>query len=574
MRTLLSVVRLTVDPALNARRDLAFAAGIEIISTILSVAGPYSLKLLIDRMAAGDISFALLTGLVLIFVLTMATGAVSALRAVHVQRIIDAVHARLVEQVVSERLSNLATSRDDDSMRVAGLLERLPFSLQIVIDGLLWRVAPLIAQTCLCLLVIAWLTPPFYALLMAFIIILYGAATWVGARWHRKNADVANTAIGNSSRLLADVLRNARRVVHNGALGLELDRISQKMTARRMTNEALSWSLVRLSLLQFVAIGLGLLWLLVLSGQDVSAGRMTVGDFVLLQAFATRLLLPLAGFGFIMSQASVAMATIEDVLARIGGARRAVPPDLPDRAPAHIRVDKVSHAYDDLPVLRDICFSIPAGSFAALVGANGSGKSTLAQIMAGAIQPDSGKVSVSGRDMQTIPLEWRHRHILYVPQFVGLLNRSLGENALYPPSQHEESELVQLLEAWNFYEPGRTIDLSRPVGELGERLSGGQIQKLELARISGIDVPALILDESSSALDPAAEAKIVLELRARMAGRTTLVAISHRASVAAMADQVVFLERGRVAAVGLHADLLASSASYRDLWNRDAGPEQ
>ena len=203
-----------------------------------------------------------------------------------------------------------------------------------------------------------------------------------------------------------------------------------------------------------------------------------------------------------------------------------------------------------------------------IVGANGSGKSTLAQLIAGLLAPTRGTVRVGGVDLASVPPAVRHKVVLYVPQFIGLFNRSIADNALYPPTRYTDVELRQLLDAWQFHEPGRAIDLASLVGEQGERLSGGQIQKLELARIAGIEAPAIILDESTSALDPSGEEIVIATLRKRFAGKTTLVMITHRPTVAEAADQVLFVRSGRLLRAGRHADLLRDSGVYGSHWKK------
>lgn len=567
---MLSVARLMLDSRLGVRGALAAAVGIEALGTGLVLAGPYALKLLVDRLgAATPLSPLLLAGLVAMIVLGMATTVTSTFRSVYVQRVIDALYAHLVNKVLRHRLSMAGVVEAAGEGAPAGLLERLPYALQIVADGVLWRAAPVLVQTILCLALIGAVTPPRYAALMAAVLSGYGCATWLGARWHRAHAEAANAAVGRTSVLVGDVLRNARRVAHNGASGLELELLGVRTEERRAAHEALSWSLVRLSALQFVAIGLGLSVLLIAGGIDVEAGRLSVGDFVLVQAMATRLLLPLSGFGFVMSQAGVAIATIRDVLAQARDLPPTSAPDLPAAGPASVRIEHLHFAYradvGGRGGLHDVTLDLSEGGIVAVVGPNGSGKSTLAQLIAGALTPRAGRILIGGRDMATIAPDSRHAHVLYVPQLSWPMNRSIGENGLYPPSTHDEETLIRLLTAWSFYGANETVDLARIVGDQGERLSGGQVQKLELARLTGIVVPVIILDEASSALDPVAEARILADLKVRMAGRTMLIVISHRVRVATMADTVVHLDAGRVVAVGRHGALMARP-DYRRLW--------
>ncbi|HRX40332.1 MAG TPA: ABC transporter ATP-binding protein, partial [Parvularculaceae bacterium] len=223
--------------------------------------------------------------------------------------------------------------------------------------------------------------------------------------------------------------------------------------------------------------------------------------------------------------------------------------------PAEIVLDGIGFRYGDEWVLRGASAHIAPGAFVVMVGPNGSGKSTLAQIIAGLIEPEEGRVIINGRPLRDIAPDERHRLVLYTPQNIGLFNRTLRENALYPPTRASEAELASMLADWGFYESGRPIDLDLAVGEQGARLSGGQMQKLELARLAGVSAPVVILDETTSALDRTSEARAIRTLRERYRGRSTLVLITHRIALAREADLVLFLENGGLEA-GRHETLL------------------
>ena len=275
----------------------------------------------------------------------------------------------------------------------------------------------------------------------------------------------------------------------------------------------------------------------------------------------------MSGFGYTLSQAGVSIANLSDVLDLAGNEHKRGGEDVPSAGPAAIELDKVGFTYGPgLPGVCDVSAKIRPGDVTVIVGPNGSGKSTLAQLIAGVLQPLSGTIRLNGRDLESISRGIRYRHIMYVPQFIGLFHRSLSDNALYPPSLQTEASLQELLTQWSFYDSGRQIDFGVMVGEQGERLSGGQIQKLELARLAGITVPAIILDESTSSLDPNSEARIIGALMNRYAGKTSIIIITHRPRLASIADQVLFMKAGRLVARGKHEDLLRSVPAYADLW--------
>lgn len=568
LEVLRRIVSLLIARRLGMRWSVAIAVALELSGIVLGVAGPYVLKLLVDLLSHSPIEAGQILVFVFLFVLTWSGSSItSALRLVYTSRIQEAMVADLNAGVMRSQFPEAVSARNSDSGHLLGLLERLPFSLQIVLDGLIWRLAPLIIQVVASLAVIAAIIPPAYGVVMAVLLVAYLLVTWRGATDHHRSAQTTNAAAGAVSRTLADVARNARRVVLNGALETEVRQVQAQLGLKRTAIEQMSWSLVRLSAMQYAAVGGGLVLLLGMGGLDVAAGKMTVGDFVLLQAYAFRLALPLSGFGYILSIASVSIANIRDVLTMIRPQASDTDADAMEDAPARIELQNISFSYGEgLPGIDDISTVIPAGSFVVFAGPNGSGKSTLAQIIAGLLEPGSGEIRINGASLSTIRKEERHRHILYVPQYVGLFNRTLAANGLYPPTVLSEAELSELLTEWQFHEPGRAIDFSTLVGEQGERLSGGQVQKLELARLSGVRVPVVILDETTSALDGHSEWRAIQMLRKRYAGHSTLILISHRQRSVETADLVLFMQGGHLVAQGRHEELVQSHPDYARLW--------
>ncbi|CAM2894082.1 Multidrug resistance ABC transporter ATP-binding/permease protein BmrA [Brevundimonas diminuta] len=571
LTVILALTRLTFDRRLEARGDAVAGIAIDLAGIGLGVLGPYLLKLLVDRLSTGPIDPWSLAPLVAAFVLAWSgTAPLSAARYIFTTRQLGALSRHLIERATAQRLPQIARRRDADSGEMLGALERLPFSLQIVVDGLISRAASLIIQVVASLVVVATLVPPLYVALLATVLLGYFLASRLTAKRFQAQAQATNRSAASVSQLLGDILRNARRVVFNGNLDGEVERVAVLGRARQTEASRLALLLFGTALGQYVVVGAGLVAILVLGGMDVGRGRLTVGDFVLLQAYAFRLALPLGGLGFIIRQAGVAIENIAEVLdlamARDPAVENRTTAISPAPRAAAIRLDGLFYAYGDTPVLTDANAAIAPGSFVVIAGPNGAGKSTLARLMAGLLDPSRGRVLIDGADMAAEPIDERHRRVLYVPQFVGLFNRSLRENALYPPTRQSEAELAALLAGWGFYESGRAVDFDQAVGEQGERLSGGQIQKLELARLLGVSVPAVILDETTSSLDAPSEKRAIKALRESHCGRTTLILITHRPGLLDDADQILFLRRGRLTAGG-HAHLLAATSDYRTFWS-------
>lgn len=564
------LIEIMARPALGLRRDLVLGTLIEMAGIALTTLGPFVLKHLVDRLAAGSVSDPVLMVLVVAFVLTWSGATLTtALKYRHTMRVIDGLTRCLIGRAMAARLPETASRRDGDSGRTLGQFERLPYSLQLVVDGLLGRVAPMTVQVVVSLAAAATAVPIAYVLILAVVLLAYAGVSQSGAGRFQAQAKASNMAATGVSQRIGDVLRNARRVVLNGATAQELAGIDAEVGIKRDATERLSGMLIGTAALQYLAIGVGLVVLLGLAARDVGTGRISVGDFVLLQAYAFRLALPLGGLGFVVRQAGVSLANVGEVLAMGDGTGVGAPSRAPGAPATALRLDGLGFRYggpDDPAVLSDVHADIPAGAFVVIAGANGSGKSTLAQIVAGLMEPTEGRILIDGEPADA---EARLRRLLYVPQLVGLFNRTLRDNALYPPTRLDDARLVALLDAWRFHPDGRAADLDLIVGEQGERLSGGQVQKLELARLTGVDAPAVLLDETTSALDRPSEAAAIAALREAYRSRTTLVLVSHRLWLAEAADQVIFLQAGRAVA-GRHEALAVSSAPYRAFWALDA----
>lgn len=568
-RLLLRLAELMVKPSVSSRWVLLGAVLLEMTVIGLGVAGPYALKMVIDALdlRAGAPAPAVMA--ILLFVICWATAPIiESLRLACTAIVIDALARRMTLDALEAVLPAITAARDVESGRVAGMLERLPYSLTLVVEGLVWRIAPVILQSVVSMLIIVSLVPARHGLILGLTLAAFVTATWVGGIRHRIHADSTNIAASGASQIFSDLLRNARRVVLNGALDRELGHAGGALITKRMAAGAMYRSLVNISALQFGSFGLGLLVLLLLAGHDVSAGRISIGAFVLLQTYALRLTLPLSSFGYILAQAGVALANIRDVLTlQVPMTEEALPGQVKAGA-GTVSLRAVSFDYGvGIAALSDISVEIAPGHLVVIAGANGSGKSTLAQVIAGVLPPASGTVEIAGMDLAAIPWRERHRLVLYTPQYIGLFNRSLRENVLYPPTSQEASDVENLLQAWRFHEAGKGIDFEMALGEQGRRLSGGQIQKLELARLAGVSVPVLILDESTSALDPRSEAEAISTLTRRKGARTTLVMITHREGVAQQADRVLFMQEGRLADSGTHSQLLNRCLAYRQLWS-------
>ena len=413
------------------RGRLVIGAGLDLAGVALGIGGPYALKLLVDGLYAGSLTVAQMIGLVAAFALSWSSASICATaRIVFSARLIDGVAGALVGDVLAARLPPMATAKDADSGRIHGLIERLPFSLLVVLDGLIWRAAPLAIQVAVTLAVIGVLANWHYIAILVLLLAVYVYASRIGADRHQRLSRKAADVVGASSANTADVLRNARRVVLNGATDMEIAGVEATYRDRSAANRSVNWSLVRLVTIQYGGLSLGLFGLLLVAGLDVIHHRVTAGDFVLLQAYALRLIIPLSGYAFSLTQASGAITNIRDIMDLTKTTADGTGHNGSGEGGGLV-LENVGFSYGPgAPGLSNVTVDIPPGSFVAVVGPNGTGKSTLGQLMAGLLEPTAGRVVVGGIDLSHISRRNRHKYVLYVPQFVGLMNRSMRENLL------------------------------------------------------------------------------------------------------------------------------------------------
>ncbi|NRE50916.1 ATP-binding cassette domain-containing protein [Burkholderia pseudomallei] len=576
LRSLADVIRLMLDKDTHARRPIVAGVLVEALTSAFMLLGPIALKLAVDEMARPRFDAAKASVDIALFAVLWSASAISSIALLaYTGRIVHAVSNALLRRALHAQLPALASRASSDSGYVQGLLERLPYSLQVIIEGVLWKIVPVAIQLAVALVLIALLVPLRYAAILFAVLAAYFVFSHLSAEQYEKSAATTNEAAGALSAALGDVLANAPRVVYNGALAREIDYVGARAGARLDVDWRRSWLLTRAAACQYGIIALGMAAMFVLCVRDIAAGRITLGDFMLLQTYVLQFALPLGAYGFVLRQAGAALANVREALdiaprpapaAAIGAA----PP--PGRSGAPIAVRRLAFRRADRFAIEPMSFDLPAGSYTAIVGHNGSGKSTLAKIVAGRLAPDEGVVAYGDVDLYRVASDARHRFALYVPQDVTLLNRSLRENVRYYPSTLTDDDAARLLERLAFHKDGRPIDLDGEVGEGGARLSGGQVQKVELVRLMGVDVPAIVLDETTSGLDPHSDALGIAMLRERLGQRTTLVLITHRIANVEAADQVLFLSGGRLVAAGPHRRLVDTCDEYRAFWRRQPEP--
>jgi ATP-binding cassette subfamily B protein len=322
---------------------------------------------------------------------------------------------------------------------------------------------------------------------------------------------------------------------------------------------------------QSAVIAVGVAAIMLLAGQAVMQHQMSVGDLVLINAYALQVCLPLNALGFVYREARDAWVNAERLFALLRETPEIPdPPGLPRlRASAgHVVFDRVSFHYDpERPVLSDVSFQIAPGTTLAVVGRSGSGKSTLARLLLRLYDPDAGAILIDGQDIRQLgPGSVRHA-IGVVPQETALFNDTLGNNIAYGRIGSTHDEVVAACKSAHVHDLISSLpqQYETPAGERGVKISGGEKQRIAIARAILKDPPILIFDEATSALDSDSEHAIAQELDRLSRNRTTLI-IAHRLSTIVNADAIIVMDRGRIVERGTHTELLRRNGMYARLW--------
>jgi ATP-binding cassette subfamily B protein len=318
-----------------------------------------------------------------------------------------------------------------------------------------------------------------------------------------------------------------------------------------------------------IALGVGAIMLL--AGQAVKNGAMTVGDLVLINAYVLQVCLPLNALGFVYREVKDAWVNVERLFSLLR--ERPEIEHLPSQPALQTRGGEVVfehvnfHYEAKRPILFDINFRIPPGKTLAVVGGSGSGKSTLARLLLRFYDPVEGRILVDGQDIAKVKPDSLRQAIGVVPQDTVLFNDTIAYNIAYGRVGATHEQVIAAAKAAHIHEFIESLpqQYDTMVGERGVKLSGGERQRIAVARAMLKNPPILIFDEATSALDSNSEHAIQRELNRLSENRTTLI-IAHRLSTIVDADEIVVLERGHIVERGSHADLLKQRGFYSRLW--------
>ncbi len=494
----------------------------------------------------------------------------------------DAVFAKVAQRAI--RKVALQTFRHLHALSLRFHLERQTGGLSRAIergtngiDSLLWymlfNILPTLIEIALVCGILWALFDIWYALVTLVCVVGYIAYTLAVTEWRLKFRRQMNETDQEAHTRAIDSLLNYETVKYFGNEEYEAARFDQSLARYEHASVVSRTSLSLLNVGQAIIIGTGLGVLMTMAGFGVIAGSLSVGDFVLVNTYLIQLYIPLNFLGFVyreVKQSLTDMETMFDLL-QIDAAIEDSPGAVPLAAgPGAIEFDSVSFAYDPRRgILRDVSFSVPPGKRVAIVGASGAGKSTISRLLFRFYDVDGGAIRIDGQDLRDATQASVRAAIGIVPQDTVLFNDTIRYNIAYgrpdaTPADIEEAARLARIHDFIMASPDGYETM---VGERGLKLSGGEKQRVAIARTILKRPRILLFDEATSALDSRTEREIQVSLREVSRGHTTLV-IAHRLSTIVDADEILVLHEGRIVERGTHAQLVLGGGLYAAMWRR------
>ncbi|MCC7545499.1 MAG: ABC transporter ATP-binding protein/permease [Aquabacterium sp.] len=554
------------------------ALGFMVGAKVANVGVPLLLKDLIDRLAphptAAQVMLVVPTGLLIAYgLLRLSTSLFAELRELVFAKATEGA-ARSISLKVFSHLHALSL-RFHLERQTGGMtrdIERGTRAVHSLISYSLYSIIPTLIEVALVLSLLAIKFDVVFAWITLTALVLYVAFTVFVTQWRTQYRKVMNELDSKAHTRAIDSLLNYETVKYFNNESFEAARYDEALEKLRQAGLKSQQTLSLLNTGQQTIIAVGLIIMLWRATDGVVAGRMTVGDLVMVNAFMIQLYIPLNFLGVIYREIKQSLTDLDKMFTLIEREREVA--DAPgaqtlllDGLPA-VRFDHVQFAYDpDRPILHDVSFDIPAGQTVAVVGPSGSGKSTLARLLYRFYDVQGGGIQVQGQDIRQVTQDSLRRSIGIVPQDTVLFNDTVAYNIAYGRPQASRDEVESAAQAARIHD----FIVSTPkgydtvVGERGLKLSGGEKQRVAIARTLLKNPPILVFDEATSALDSANERAIQAELSAVAQGKTVLV-IAHRLSTIVHAHEILVMELGRIIERGTHAQLLALNGRYADMW--------
>ncbi|WP_247882673.1 ABC transporter ATP-binding protein/permease [Azospirillum sp. TSA2s] len=458
-------------------------------------------------------------------------------------------------------------------------LERGTRAIESLLRYTLFSIVPTLVEIALVCAILWKLFSIWFALATFVTVMGYILYTFFVSEWRIKFRRQMNDTDSKANTKAIDSLLNYETVKYFGNEEHEARRYDGALQSYEKAAVRSQQSLSLLNVGQSAIISLGLAVVMGMAAKGIVDGSMSLGDFVLVNTYLLQLYQPLNFFGVVYREIKQSLIDIESMVTLLAVDREVA--DGPEAKPlavdgAELRFEGVEFGYDPRrPILKDVSFTVPAGKTVAIVGPSGAGKSTISRLLFRFYDVNGGRVLIDGQDIRDVTQSSLRASIGIVPQDTVLFNDTVFYNIAYgrPGASPAEVERAARLAHIHDFIMALPDGYQTTVGERGLKLSGGEKQRVAIARTILKDPAILLFDEATSALDTHTEREIQANLREVSRGRTTLV-IAHRLSTVIDADEILVLEAGRVIERGHHADLLAARGAYAALWTRQQEASQ
>lgn len=450
-------------------------------------------------------------------------------------------------------------------------LERGTSSLSSILNYLVFNIIPTAAEFTFVAVILLGRYEPRFAIVTFTTVAGYIAFTLMVTNWRMHFRHEMNMLESKANSYAVDGMLNYETVKYFTNEDYELKQYDNTLDAWETAAVKSQTSMSLLNFGQGAVIAVGVTFMMVYAAQGVVAGSMTLGDLVLVNTMMLQLFLPLNFLGIIYRALKYSLADM-DMMLKLLDTKRSIDDDK-DAAElkvseARIEFNHVSFHYSsDREILRDVSFEIPSGHKVAVVGPSGAGKSTMARLLFRFYDTSAGSIAIDGQDIKHVSQQSLRSNIGIVPQDTVLFNHSIEHNIRYAKLDATQDEIIDAAKMANIHDFINSLPdkYNTIVGERGLKLSGGEKQRIAIARVILKNPKILVFDEATSSLDSHSEQQILSALKAVAEKHTTLV-IAHRLSTVIDADNIIVLEQGKVAEHGTHQQLLEQQGLYAHLW--------